>query len=66
METWKKDVIEVYLETSFKEYILPATEKSIMDMYNKDEETEHEVVLYFFDLLDITEEEFLEISENFN
>lgn len=71
----KKAIIEVYVETSFKECVLYCTdeniisaeyEKNIILQYNSNEELEHEVVSNFFDYLGINEDEFLEISSEIN
>ncbi len=71
MGNWKEDVVEVYLETSFKECVMYCTdekiissekEKEVMLNYNQNEDQEHEVVNNFFDYIGIDEDTFLEIS----
>jgi hypothetical protein len=71
MKKHKKEIVEVYLETSFKECVLyccdegfisPEKEKQVIEAYNNNEEYEHEIIINFFDDLSISEEEFQEIS----
>lgn len=74
MENWKKEVVEVFLNTSFKECVMYCTdekiitseqEKRIFMYYNSTDEGQHEVVINFFDDLGINDNEFEEISNNF-
>ena len=67
----KLEIIEVYVETSFKECVMYCTdenfiskkyEKSILEQYNFNEDLENEVVCNFFDYIGINEDEFLEHS----
>lgn len=69
----KIEIVEVYLETSFKECVMYCTEKKVISemqeketflQYNSNEDLEDEVVSNFFDSIGINEDEFLEISNN--
>lgn len=69
----KTEIVEVYINTSFKECVMFCTdfniiskeyEKEVMLQYNINEDLQHEVVCNFFDYLGINEEEFLDISES--
>lgn len=74
MGNWKKEVVEVYLETSFKECVLyccdegiisPEKEKQTIEAYNSNEDFEHEIIINFFDDIEISEDEFQEIVLQF-
>ena len=67
----KLEIIEVYVETSFKECVMYCTdeniiskeyEKLILEQYNSNEDLENEVICNFFDFLGINEDEFLSFS----
>lgn len=67
----KREIVEVYIETSFKECVMYCTdenisskefEQSILEQYNSNEDLEQDVVCNFFDYLGINEDEFLKYS----
>ena len=79
MKNINKEIVEVFLETSFKECVLycteekiinPEREKQIMLQYNSNEDLQHEVVINFFDEIGIYDEEFekysLELEGEYN
>lgn len=70
----KKEIVEVYLETTFKECVLyccdegfisPEKEKQVIENYNSNEEYQHDIIVNFFDDLNISEEEFEKIALEF-
>ncbi|MFT6125830.1 MAG: hypothetical protein ACJAVA_000272 [Flavobacteriaceae bacterium] len=67
----KTEIVEVYIETSFKECVMHCTDKGIIskvqekrvfEQYNSNKDLESEVICNFFDEIGIDEEEFLTIS----
>lgn len=74
MKNINKEIVEVFLETSFKECVLfctdekiinPEREKQIMLQYNFNEDLHHEIVSNFFDEIGINDEEFEKYSLEF-
>lgn len=66
------DIVEVYINTSFKECVMYCTdeniiskeyEKEVMLQYNSNEDLENEVIIDFFDKIGITEDLFLKYSK---
>lgn len=69
-----KEIVEVFLETSFNECVLFCTdngiisrgrEQEIFKQYHNNEDLQHEVVVNFFDEIGINDDEFEKYSLEF-